>query len=161
MMVDMEVVLVVLLVVLLVAAAAAITWLVAGRRVASPVAPPLVAEVPQHVIEQAVAAFTGALESTLFISNLLAFLRLEPLTPLLRDYLAAQRPPDHYRAAPHLGDDHPATQRPQDDRPTAALLPGEHLPAHPVPDVDLPARQPGEAPATLSRTTRLTLPGAA
>jgi len=29
-------------------------------------------------IEQAVAAFTGALESTLFISNLLAFLRLEP-----------------------------------------------------------------------------------
>ncbi|MFN7987383.1 MAG: ABC transporter ATP-binding protein [Thermoanaerobaculia bacterium] len=29
-------------------------------------------------IEQAVTAFTGALESTLFISNLLAFLRLEP-----------------------------------------------------------------------------------
>jgi ATP-binding cassette subfamily B protein len=29
-------------------------------------------------IEQAVAAFTGALESTLFISNLLAFLKLEP-----------------------------------------------------------------------------------
>ena len=29
-------------------------------------------------IEQAVAAFTGALESTLFVTNLLAFLRLEP-----------------------------------------------------------------------------------
>jgi DNA recombination protein RmuC len=56
MMVDMEVLLVALLVVLLVTAAAAITWLVAGRRAATPVAPPLMAEVPQHVIEQAVAA---------------------------------------------------------------------------------------------------------
>lgn len=42
-------------------------------------------------IEQAVAAFTGALESTLFISNLLAFLKLEPrrAAPAMTQKIAA------------------------------------------------------------------------
>ena len=56
----MEVVLVALLVALLVGAAAAIAWLLANRRVAplsaAQQAQPVVMEVPQHVVQQAVAA---------------------------------------------------------------------------------------------------------
>jgi len=53
----MEVALLVLLVALLVAAAAAIAWLLAARRQQAALpAPPMMAEVPQQVIERAVAA---------------------------------------------------------------------------------------------------------
>jgi len=46
----------VLLVALLVAAAAVIAWLLVGRRAAPVVAAPVVVEVPQHLVQQAVAA---------------------------------------------------------------------------------------------------------